>query len=154
MVTANLQRRSTDNKEAGGMISVLAKRKTVKPITLTVKDKIKFARMAEIKVLVTSMNAEYEGLFDSLKSDGKLLPRVKTVHGELALDSRDNWKIINMSLVFISVGKAAFLKHCTISKAGIVDSIGEDGFDKLKNVGGVALDYTSKFYRLLKNKGH
>ena len=143
-------RRATDEPKAGKVTSILAKRKKMNKVVLTVKDKISFARMAEIKTEMTSLKMEYDRLFDALDAEGKLIPRVKTAHGEMALDSKRNWSVVNMALVFISLGKAKFLKHCSISRTGIVDVVGEDGFDKLKNVGGITLTSTSKYYRMLK----
>jgi len=111
----------------------------------------RYNRLAEIKLQIEKLEMEYSSIFSSLESSKEgLLCSVKTPYGKLGLQIRVVWKAISMNKVFTLLGKVKFLENCSISKTGIMNAVGEIGFEKLKEAKAVEVSSTSKFYKLTK----
>ena len=113
-------------------------------------DSKKYERIAEIKSIIKGLDDEAKTIQAELLAGDMKAESYSTEYGTLTLRTRENWKVTDKSAVILDIGQKAFNKHATISKAGIVNAVGEAGLVGLESDGAVALSSVSEYYQLSK----
>ncbi len=112
-----------------------------------VKFTAEYNRIAEIKSIIKSLDNECKNIQAKVLAHSKL-KKIKTPFGILFLRTRENYECKDKDMVINYMGQKDYNENSSISKAGIIKAIGEQGFTDIWDKGGMVITSVSKYYQL------
>ena len=101
------------------------------------------------------LKTEYKALEEKIKTaEAKCIKEhgtpgtVETKYGSLVFNSRDNWRIVDKTLVVDEMGKDEFIARATIAFGKIKEYGGAALVSKLESKGAVEFTGTTQYYTL------
>jgi hypothetical protein len=107
-------------------------------------------RLAEIKKVVKSLEEEGAIIQKELLGNNDVRDKIETSFGVLVLRERENWELVNKDTVIKVLGMDEYVLRSSISKTGVIASVGETGFNNIVKKGGFLKKESTQFYQLNK----
>lgn len=110
-----------------------------------------FSKMAKAKIQIKSLDLQYKVMENKawklLKGDTYQHPK-----GKFKKAIREYYAVFDKDTLCRKMTMKTYKEYSTISKTGIVQAIGEKGFNKMKDEGVVAVNSTAEFFIFTEKK--
>lgn len=115
----------------------------------------KYTRLANLKQEIKKLEAEAKSvqdwIFEHQEDPDNPIKKVEVGKDlNLCLTCRDNWTTPNNEAVLYFIGREAFMKYATITKAKIAKAGGEKAVAALMDAGELEIKSVTRFYSLKK----
>lgn len=109
----------------------------------------KIERLAELKVIIKSLDEEARLIQSELLAEGAP-DKVKTLHGILSLTTRTNWECTDKSELFAEVGQDTYLAFSSVPYGATKKVIGDFRMKQLESKELFRVKSQSQYYTLRK----
>lgn len=107
-----------------------------------------YDRLGEIKSILKTLSEEASIIQEEILDSPHKLDKAETPYGVLDLRAREKWLVVEKDDLIIEMGQDEYNKYSSITKTGIVKSVGAKGLKEYEDYGIVALDSVSEYYQL------
>ena len=112
----------------------------------------KIERFCYLKVKVAEFSEELEALqTEILEKAGELNKHSVPPYGALSYQKRENWKVLDVPVLFKKIGKDTFLEICSVAAGKLKKAVGAVGFKKLVSLKIIEQGPDSEFFVLKRN---